>query len=71
MRRSGILYLVTLNLMLGVSSMALADTFTSLDFPDASFTSALGINPHGDIVGRYVDAGGVSHGFLLRRRAHH
>ncbi|MCI0604421.1 hypothetical protein L0156_15605 [bacterium] len=37
---------------------------TSIDFPGASFTTANGINPSGDIVGRYIVAG-VTHGFLL------
>src|SRR5712692_5301621 len=44
---------------------SLAANFTSLDFPDAILTTALGINPRGDIVGRYVDADGVAHGYLL------
>src|SRR5581483_6001431 len=32
----------------------------------ARSTSAQGINPAGDIVGSYVDAVGMSHGYLLR-----
>ena len=40
--------------------------FTSIDFPGASSTIAFGINPGGDIVGRY-DIAGVTHGFLLSR----
>ena len=36
-------------------------TFTAIDFPDASFTTAQGINPRGDIVGQYDE----THGFLL------
>ena len=39
--------------------------FTILDFPGASDTLALGINNEGEIVGRYVDAQGKSHGYLL------
>ncbi len=42
--------------------------FTSIDFPDATWIAAFGINPGGDIVGVYVDTGGNVHGFLLRRR---
>ena len=37
--------------------------FTFIDFPGAASTTALGMNPEGDIVGGY--AGG--HGFLLIR----
>ena len=40
------------------------DEFTSIDFPGASFTTAQGINPRGDIVGIYTSAG-VTHGYLL------
>ena len=41
-------------------------SFTTIDFPGASFTTAQGINPRGDIVGRYISAG-VNHGFLLSK----
>jgi len=40
-------------------------TFTTVDFPGAVITLAAGINSAGDIVGRYIDAAGVHHGFLL------
>src|SRR5579872_1635777 len=40
--------------------------FRSLDIPGAGSTSALGINPEGDIVGRYV-VGSAGHGFLLSK----
>jgi hypothetical protein len=40
-------------------------TFTRIDFPASVFTLAAGINSSGDIVGRYADAAGVNHGFLL------
>jgi hypothetical protein len=52
--RLGALYLITLSLGLGVTAVALAGqplTFTTVDFPDAIFTQASGINPEGDIVG--------------------
>ncbi len=42
-----------------------SDTFVVIDPPGATFVSATGINPQGDIVGRYI-AGGVTHAFLLR-----
>ena len=43
------------------------DAFTTIDFPGASFTQAVGINPKGTVVGVYSNATGT-HGFQLRRR---
>jgi uncharacterized membrane protein len=40
---------------------------TTLDFPGAIFSDAIGINNLGEIVGRFVDASGTSHGFLRNR----
>jgi hypothetical protein len=68
MRRQLRLYLLALGLVLAVSPKSRAGedpTFTSVDFPGASFTGAIGINPRGDIVGIYMSAG-VTHGFLLK-----
>src|SRR5712692_11283707 len=42
------------------------ETFTTIDFPGASYTDAQGINRRGHIVGEYM-SGGETHGFLLRR----
>ncbi len=39
--------------------------FTQIDVPGAILTTALGINPQGEIVGLYVDSSGNLHGFLL------
>jgi hypothetical protein len=39
-------------------------TFTTIDFPGASFTFVGGANPEGDCVGEYI-SGGVAHSFLL------
>jgi hypothetical protein len=39
--------------------------YISIDVPDATFTSAVGINDSGDIVGRFISADGVSHGYRL------
>jgi hypothetical protein len=39
--------------------------FTSFDFPGAVNTQATAITPSGDIVGRYLNADGSQHGFLL------
>jgi hypothetical protein len=43
--------------------------FVRIDFPNATQTLANGINARGDIVGRYLDAEGVPHGFLLHKGA--
>jgi probable HAF family extracellular repeat protein len=43
--------------------------FTTIDFPGAVYTEALGMNARGQIVGEYIDAIKMaSHGFLLTRR---
>lgn len=41
-------------------------SFTTIDVPDAQYVDAMGINGRGDIVGRYDDANGVAHAYLLR-----
>lgn len=46
------------------AASAVEYTFTPIDLPDAYFTSAFGINNHGDIVGTYWDTKGIPHGFL-------
>jgi uncharacterized membrane protein len=55
--------------LLSLSSLLFAADFryVRFDFPNAIETLALGINARGDIVGRYGDADGVTHGFLLHR----
>src|SRR5262245_43031614 len=59
MRRPWRLYLLALSFALGAISNVLADdrTFTTIDFPGATQTDAHGINPRGDIVGGYANAG--------------
>jgi uncharacterized membrane protein len=42
-------------------------TYTTINFPDSSFTFVGGGNAPGDIVGEYVDAAGVVHSFLLSK----
>lgn len=42
-----------------------APTYTTIDVPQASSTTPNGINDRGAIVGSYLDAPGVQHGFLL------
>jgi len=43
--------------------------FTAIDVPGAPSTAAIGLNEHGDLVGGYLDADGVAHGFLMQREA--
>src|SRR5262245_31307596 len=65
MRRQLTLYLLAFSFALSATSNVLAQdpTFTTIDFPGATFTNALGINPRGDIVGFYT-LSGTTHGFL-------
>ena len=37
--------------------------YTTIDYPNATYTSANGINDAGEIVGRRDDAAGKTHGF--------
>jgi hypothetical protein len=43
---------------------ARSQTFTQIDVPNSTSTTALGINGKGDIVGHYTDSSGNEHGFL-------
>jgi hypothetical protein len=54
-------------LAVSVSSPAVlsAQLFGSFDFPDATNTQATAINNSGEIVGRYYNADGSLHGFVL------
>jgi uncharacterized membrane protein len=49
------------------SASAGGPSFTTFDFPGAIFTDGVGINGTGDIVGHYIDASGVDHGYLLHK----
>ena len=42
-------------------------TFITFDYPGAIFTDGVGINRSGDIVGHYIDAAGIDHGYLLHK----
>jgi len=44
-----------------------AATVSQIDAPNATYTDAVGINNHGDIVGGFGDAQGRLHGYVLRR----
>jgi|SRR5882724_1945643 len=54
-------------LSLGSVLFATDFRYVRIDFPNATLTLANGINARGDIVGRYDDANGVTHGFLLHK----
>jgi probable HAF family extracellular repeat protein len=61
------------NLVLTPSDSCVDDsgfTFSVLDVPGASATSAYSINNLGQVVGAYTDAGGKNHGFLLSNGAY-
>lgn len=48
-----------------LSTAGRAPGLSTIDVPGASFTSATGINPQGDIVGQCDHEAGRRHGFLL------
>ncbi len=60
--------LVSLAALLFFANPAGAQTFTSFDYPGGLNTNAFSINERGDIVGRFDDADGNTHGFLLRQQ---
>jgi probable HAF family extracellular repeat protein len=60
-----VLGLVSASLMLGSSTLAAEPIFTTIDFPDSTFTNAFDINADGDIVGVYRDSNNKPHGFLF------
>jgi probable HAF family extracellular repeat protein len=62
-------FLLLFLLCLALSSPLFAGgyRFVDIDPPGSTESHALGINARGDICGRYVDAQGNSHGFLLRK----
>ncbi len=59
----GLLLVLSAGLFL-VSPIGQAFTFTTIDVPGSTGTSAAGINPSGQIVGQFSDSKGDGHGFL-------
>ena len=43
---------------------ASASEIVTIDFPGAVLTDVFGVNPQGDVVGRYLGADGRFHGFV-------
>jgi hypothetical protein len=39
-------------------------TYTSISYPGATYTEALGLNDYGKVVGYYIGAGGIYHGYM-------
>jgi uncharacterized membrane protein len=65
-RRAGQLGLVAWTMLLG-APVGIAETmysYSSIDVPGATYTSAFGINSAGQIVGFYYDSAGGYHGFI-------
>lgn len=64
MKRIISIFVLMFLLLYSLSSAALANyTFTTIEYPGAIETSALGINDFGTVVGSYIDSNGW-HGFL-------
>lgn len=64
MKQYPLFFLTMLILVLGVTTSALAFTFTTIDYPGSIFTEALGINNPGRIVGYFKNSSFGVHGFL-------
>lgn len=60
--RAGLMFCVVAALPLPAAGQA---QFTTIDYPGADATYALGVNPQGDIVGGFEDSSGY-HAFVLR-----
>src|SRR6516165_11355489 len=57
-----------ISVALATSSIASAQTYTTIDFPGAvSTTLNGGPNPEGTNIGSYTDTGGITHGFMLKK----
>jgi probable HAF family extracellular repeat protein len=59
-----IISVTTLGLSFATQSFAQTFTYTQIDVPNSSGTTAIGINAYGQIVGISDDADGTEHGFL-------
>jgi len=60
---------VSFSVLLAGSGLAKEHTVTTINFPGAIGSQANAINPEGDVVGVYVDATFLVHGFLLSKGA--
>src|SRR5215472_18849052 len=58
----------TISVVLATSSIAPAQTYTTIDFPGAVATTLNGgPDPQGTSVGTYTDTAGIVHGFTLSK----
>jgi len=58
----------TISVALATSSIASAQTYTTIDFPGATATTLNGgPNPEGTDIGSYTDTSGITHGFQLKK----
>jgi len=55
---------ITVGVLFASAQLLSAGTFTTFDPPGSTFTEPSAITPSGVIIGFYVDASGVTHGFL-------
>ena len=55
---------ITAGVLFASAQLLPAGTFTTFDPPGSTFTAPSAITPGGVIIGSYVDASGVTHGFL-------
>jgi hypothetical protein len=51
--------------LIGTVPLCAQGTYTQIDYPGAVATYGYGINSAGDVVGDYVDASDIQHGFLM------
>ena len=62
-------FVIVLAVGILASQSALAQNFITIDYPGGTLNSVRQINNHGVMAGRYVDAEGVYHGFVLQSGA--
>jgi hypothetical protein len=62
-----ILRMVLLVVLPGIACLSYAQTFTTFDMPNSTFTQPAAINPAGQITGTYQDIASVEHGFLRQK----
>ena len=61
----GRIQILMLATLLSIVTPALADIYTTIDFPGAVSTDVSGINSSGVMAGTYTDSTGAQHGFKL------
>jgi uncharacterized membrane protein len=59
------MFVICISPLIALGQQELRGRFTTIDFPDSTYTDARGINAEGGVVGRYDAPSGTVHGFLL------